>query len=209
MSNCKTIHIVLVFLGLLSLTSCRDSHDTRIHTDKLVDIKSINNTIIIDLKYATTDNFLNKKIYQNNTAYLVPVVAKQLSKAQVQFNQHGVSIKVWDAYRPFAAQEAMWKIMPDPRYVSNPKMGGRHTRGTAVDLTLVDLKTGKELKMPTEFDNFTKKAHSQKQYSDPEVDKNIRLLDSIMSKHGFVGLATEWWHYDFHSWETYPVITNN
>lgn len=188
-----------ILVSILSINLFANNHE-------LVNIHDIDKSIIIDLKYATKNNFLNKKIYNSNQARLRTEVAQALVKAQKEFQQHGFAIKIWDAYRPFTAQEAMWKIMPDSRYVSNPKMGGRHTRGTAVDITLVDLKTGHELTMPTGFDDFSKKAHRDYIQTNSKVKSNIKLLDSIMLKHGFIGLPTEWWHYDYHNWQQYPVI---
>ncbi len=175
-------------------------------SNQLIDILQVDNSIVIDLKYATSDNFLKHKLYSDNHAKLLPHVADALAKAQQEFLAHGVSIKVWDAYRPLRVQEIMWHKLPDERYVSNPAKGGRHTRGTAVDLTLVDATTGEELKMPTAFDNFTSLAHRDVEYSDAEIKRNYLLLDSIMIKHGFVGLQTEWWHYDIHDWQQFEVI---
>ena len=133
----------------------------------------------------------------------------ELSKAQEEFKKHNVGLKVWDAYRPMSVQVAMWQIMPDERYVSDPAKGGRHTRGTAVDVTLVDLKTGKELAMPTKFDEFSEKAHRNYAYLDSKVKANVELLESIMHKHGFIGLPTEWWHFDYHNWQDLPVISEH
>jgi D-alanyl-D-alanine dipeptidase len=174
--------------------------------DSLVDILDLDPSIIIDLKYATNENFLGKTIYPNKIARLTPVVAKALVQAQAEFKTYGVAIKIWDAHRPLHVQQMMWDILPDERYVANPKSGGRHTRGTAVDLTLVDLKTGLELTMPTEFDNFSEKAHRDQKYTDANIKANMLLLDKIMHKYGFTGLATEWWHYDYQNWQNFPVI---
>lgn len=209
--------ILLIVLGLIILkTNLMVTTDVNnadvssaVSTHELIDISQVDKSIVIDLRYATSDNFLKHKLYSDNTARLLPHVAHALAKAQQEFLAHGVSIKVWDAYRPIRIQEIMWNKLPDERYVSNPAKGGRHTRGTAVDITLVDVVTGQELKMPTEFDNFTALAHRGINYNDPEVRNNFSLLDSIMTKHGFIGLRTEWWHYDFHDWEKFPVIRNN
>jgi len=117
----------------------------------------------------------------------------------------GLSLKIWDGYRPFKAQEKFWKLIPDPRYVSNPKRGGRHTRGTAVDLTIID-KAGKELSMPSVFDDFSERAHKDYREASEQEIQNRELLKQIMEKHGFVGLPTEWWYFDLVEWEDYPPI---
>ncbi|MBP9723002.1 MAG: M15 family metallopeptidase [Gammaproteobacteria bacterium] len=197
----KKLCNILLVLFMLFATCCSKNSG-------LVNILDINNNIIIDLKYATKDNFLHKNIYQSTEAKLLKDVADALDKAQEEFKTHGVGLKVWDAYRPLEAQKAMWATLPDERYVANPAMGGRHTRGTAVDVTLIDLATNQELAMPTEFDNFTEKAHREYSYLDSKIKANVELLESIMHKHGFIGLPTEWWHFDYHDWESRPVIVD-
>lgn len=195
----------LILLIILAMVSCTQL----VNNQNLTDVLLVDDTFIIDLKYATNDNFLHKKVYQDTRASLIHEVAEALSKAQTEFKQHGVGIKIWDAYRPMSVQEFMWQLVPDERYVSNPKSGGRHTRGTAIDLTLVDLKTGRELIMPTAFDNFTEKAHRGYVYTNHEIKANMKLLDSIMQKYGFTGMSTEWWHYDYNGWQNFPVINSS
>ena len=114
-------------------------------------------------------------------------------------------MKVFDAYRPFAAQQALWEAVSDSRYVADPKQGGRHTRGTAVDLTLVDA-LGQELEMPSGFDEMNCKAHRDYQGACVEALNNRKTLERAMQKQGFVPFATEWWHFDLQGWETYPPI---
>lgn len=125
---------------------------------------------------------------------------------QKELHHHQLGIKIWDGYRSMTAQKKLWEICPDTKYVCPPHKGGRHTRGTAVDLTLVDLKTNKEVPMPTEFDNFTHKAWSDYQDLPNEVKKNRTLLQKVMQKHGFETLKTEWWHFDLKGWEQYPIL---
>lgn len=98
--------------------------------------------------------------------------------------------------------------MPDERYVADPKKGSRHNRGMAVDLTLVD-KEGKELSMPTEYDDFTEKAHRDYMNISEEQIKNRKILEDVMTKYGFIGLTTEWWHFDYRGWEDYEVMDVN
>ncbi|CAD5909701.1 D-alanyl-D-alanine dipeptidase [Planktothrix rubescens] len=127
-------------------------------TDKLVDIKSVNLNIRHDIRYATTNNFLKKKIYSVPRCLLRSDVAQRLSRVQQDLEKMGLGLKVYDCYRPLSVTRQMWAILPDTRYVANPAKGSRHNRGAAVDLTLVDLHTGAELEMPTAFDDFTDKA---------------------------------------------------
>ena len=114
-------------------------------------------------------------------------------------------LKIFDGYRPFHVTKLMWEILPDERYVANPKDGSRHNRGAAVDLTLVDL-TGAELKMPTGFDDFTEKAAHSYMNLPSEVIENRKKLRSIMEKYGFFAIESEWWHYDLKDYANYPIL---
>jgi zinc D-Ala-D-Ala dipeptidase len=172
---------------------------------QLVDIKSVNSNIQIDLKYATSDNFTGHVVYDFCCCLLLEPVALQLSEVQKELETMELGLKVWDGYRPSAAQWKFWELIPDERYVSDPRKGGMHTRGTAVDLTLIT-KEGIELLMPSAFDDFSEKAHEDYMSASPEAIKNRSLLRQVMEKHQFIGTFTEWWHFDFIGWENYPPI---
>lgn len=153
-----------------------------------------------DIRYATTNNFMGFKIYPQAACYLRKEVASALRKAQEELSQIGLGLKVFDGYRPLPVQQAMWDAIQDERYVSNPKVNkGRHTRGTAVDLTLVDA-NGQELEMPTPFDVFSEKAHSDNPQASETAKKNRALLKEVMARHHFKQISTEWWHFDFEGW---------
>ena len=157
-----------------------------------------------ELAYASENNFTGKKIYDFYNAYLRYGTVKKLAAACHELEQLGLSILIWDGYRPVSAQAALWEVCPDPAYVSHPVTGTRaHCRGNAVDLTLYDLETGQLLPMPTVFDNFS--ALADRDYSDctPEAAENARLLEQIMEKHGFKPYKAEWWH--FTDTDSYPV----
>lgn len=176
---------------------------------ELVDILSINPNIQLDIRYATSNNFLGVPVYSKAACYLHKDVAAAVSAIQNELEAHGLSLKIFDGYRPLSVQQLMWDTIQDERYVSNPaKNKGRHTRGTAVDVTLVD-KTGKDLEMPSEFDDFTEKAHSDFQQISSRARKNRKLLKTVMEKYGFQQLSTEWWHFDFSGWNDdlkYPPL---
>ncbi len=172
----------------------------------LVDITKINPNIKIDCVYATTRNFTKKQIYLAPKCYLLTSVALQLDKIQRELEKQGLGLLVWDAYRPLSAQQRLWDAFPDPRYVADPKKGGRHSRGTAVDLTIVNLSDGTALEMGTDHDNFTKMAWPSATTISDKAKKNRKLLSALMVKYGFEPLATEWWHFDFHGWQEYPVL---
>lgn len=171
----------------------------------LVDIQEINPNIKVDLKYATKDNFTGKVMYPFNRCFLHREAAERLSKIQKRLEEKDLGLKIWDGFRPLSVQWKFWEMVPDERYVSDPRKGGRHTRGTAVDLTLVTLE-GEELQMPSSFDDFTEKAHRNYLETSLEAIKNRKLLQKVMEEGGFVGLDTEWWHFDLEDWYEYPII---
>jgi D-alanyl-D-alanine dipeptidase len=151
--------------------------------------------LVIDLRYATTHNFTHKVLYRHPKALLRKPPAEALRKVQEELNKKGLGLKIFDAYRPFSVSCILWQQAADKRYVANPKRGSHHNRGTALDLTIIHLRTGKELNMGTDFDNFTDTAHHSFLQLPPEVLANRRLLKNIMWKHGFNFVPTEWWHY--------------
>ena len=148
------------------------------------------------LMYATKENFTGKRIYDFQETYLRYGTVKKLAAVISDLKAKGLGILIWDGFRPVSAQQALWDICPDTNYVSHPVTGNRsHCRGSAVDLTLIDLNTGKQLVMPSDFDDFSAKA--DRNYSDvsAEAAANAVLLEQIMQKHGFKGYSKEWWHY--------------
>lgn len=170
-----------------------------------VEVQKINPHIRLDIRYATSNNFLGRPVYPEAACFLRYEAAQALSDVQKELETLGLGVKVFDGYRPLSVQKEMWKIMPDARYVANPNKGSRHNRGMAVDLTLVD-STGKELPMPTGFDNFTVRAHHSYRKLPQQVRINRWILKTVMEKHGFKPITSEWWHYDYHGWRKYPVM---
>jgi D-alanyl-D-alanine dipeptidase len=174
-----------------------------------VDIKRIDPSILIDLRYAGPNNVVRRPLYPPGMPALVRFsVAQRLVFAQKYLKAHGYGLKIWDAYRSKNAQEQLWEATRNDSYVADPKEGGigsMHTRGAAVDVTLVDLK-GKDVPMPTEFDNFTPAAMLNYQGPNPVVRTNLKLLQKAMARAGFYGLRTEWWHFCAGDWTTYPAV---
>jgi D-alanyl-D-alanine dipeptidase len=161
----------------------------------LVSLQQFIPQLVIDLKYATKNNFIHKVLYTNSEAFARSPTATALKNINAELNKMGLGLKVYDAYRPYSVTKEMWKLVHDDRYTANPAKGSGHNRGAAVDVTLVNLSTGAELAMPTTFDNFTEKAHHDYMNLPKEVLDNRQLLKTTMEKHGFVALSTEWWHY--------------
>ena len=173
---------------------------------ELVNLEKLIPNIVLDIRYATTNNFTGEKIYNLARAYARKPVAEALKKAQAEFNKSGVGIKVFDAYRPYKATVKFYEVYHDTTYVASPYRGSRHNRGCAIDMTIVDLKTGKELQMPTEFDSFKKEAWPTTPVKDPVIKKNRDLIISVMERNGFKVNASEWWHFDFVGWKKYEVM---
>ncbi len=171
----------------------------------LVDIKEVNPRIVVDMRYASEDNFTKKKLYDSNTCFVRKPTASKLSAVQKELEKRSLGLKVWDCYRPLAVQRIFWAIIPDERYVANPEKGSRHNRASAVDLTLVDSQ-GRELQMPTGFDDFSPKADHHYQDLPDQAIRNRELLKVVMEKAGFISLPEEWWHYDDENWMKFDLL---
>ncbi len=199
----------LIFLALATYAHAHT--EARHH---LIDIQKLNPQIRTHIYYATDDNFTKRAVYPKNAyVYLLDQVAQALNRVQQELKNDGLGLLVWDGYRPVSVQETFWRICPDPNYVADPKKGSRHNRGAAVDVTLVHLQSGKSLNMPTEFDDFSKKAWrdaGQELGVTKEQIANRRKLECVMHAHGFKGLASEWWHFDWQDAldhpEQYPLL---
>ncbi len=172
----------------------------------IVYLKDLDPAIVFDVKYATADNFTKQVLYPTGKVYVRKVVGQKLALINKFLkDNYNLRIKVYDAYRPLSVQKIMWKIMPDNRYVADPKKGSRHNRGAAVDLTLINDK-GEELDMGTPYDDFTQKAHSTYKDLPAEILKNREILQSTMIKFGFDPIESEWWHYDFKGWSKFAIL---
>lgn len=175
---------------------------------KMIELKSQIPSIQYDLKYAGKNNFMKRRMYKAGTqqTFIRKQAALALGNVQKELNEKELGLKVFDAYRPYSVSKKFWELVKDERYVANPSRGSNHNRGTAIDLTIIDLKTGKELDMGTGFDNFTDTAHHSFTRLSQQVLNNRRSLKSIMEKHGFKALDTEWWHYSFESNIKFEVL---
>jgi len=175
---------------------------------EMISLKSTIPLLILDLRYATTNNFMHRRMYpaKTNDTYLRLPAAKALLQVQHELNEKGLGLKIFDAYRPYSVTEKFWELVHDERYVADPKKGSGHNRGIAVDLTIVDLKTGKESDMGTGFDNFTDSAHHDFTTLPKDVLTNRQQLKGIMEKYGFNLMATEWWHYSWPNSEKFEIL---
>ena len=164
--------------------------------DEYVLVKKYIPDIYVELMYATDNNFTGVRIYDFTDAYLRYGTVKKLANVQKELKEQGYSLKIWDAYRPFEAQQKLWEVYPDPNYVANPANGmKKHNLGGTVDITMVAA-DGTVISMPTEFDDFSLKA--DRNYSDidnEEAVKNVMILQNAMENNGFTGYQGEWWDY--------------
>ncbi|WP_160677769.1 M15 family metallopeptidase [Clostridium sp. C8-1-8] len=172
----------------------------------LVHVVDYDTSIVIDLRYATDNNFTKKKVYPKDVCLLQKATLDKLIAANNEFKTMGYRIKIWDAYRPPEVQQYFWSIVHDSRFIASPYANwSRHNRGVAVDVTLVD-ENGNELEMPTGFDEFNVTAYRTSTAMSANAKKNMNLLTSVMEKHGFNPIQTEWWHYDDKDADKYPVV---
>lgn len=153
--------------------------------------------ILLDIRYATTDNFMQQKVYDCGRCFYRPAVAKALARAQESLRAQGLGLKMYDCYRPAPYQQRLWDIMPDARYVARPEKGSVHSRGAATDLTLVYLDSGKELDMGTPYDFFGEAAYTTTTNLPEAVLANRKTLQEAMLAQGFLTIRTEWWHFNF------------
>lgn len=198
--------VLCSFVSTFSLTAQKKQSAKRPSIeDKFVNIKTLSPEILLDMKYATADNFLGQVVYDCAECYLRKATAQALVAAQKDFVARGYSLKLFDCYRPLSVQKKMWKILPGTHYVANPAKGSKHNRGAAVDLTLVEIATGKEVDMGTPFDTFSPKAHHSYTDLPKEVLVHRQLLKEVLGKHNFKPIFSEWWHYEYRPEMTSPV----
>ncbi|CAN5297701.1 M15 family metallopeptidase [soil metagenome] len=173
---------------------------------RLVELSKYIPGIVLDIRYATTNNFMKRRMYPQARAFARLPVVKALKQVQAELKASGLGLKIYDAYRPYAITVQFYKTALDTNFVADPRKGSKHNRGCALDLSIIDLKTGRELDMPTGFDSFSRKAASDYADLPKQQIANRELLKSVMQAHGFKALPTEWWHFDFATWPQYPLL---
>lgn len=170
----------------------------------LVDLRDVDPTIGVELRYLRSDNFVGEPLYAVNRALLLPVTAERLARVQARLQSQGYGLKVWDAYRPVAVQRRLWEALPDPRFVADPAKGSNHSRGAAVDVTLVDL-DGNDLELPSDFDDFERGRRDNPAMT-AAARRHLAILTDAMVAEGFVPYVAEWWHFNEPGAAQYPVL---
>ncbi len=174
--------------------------------ENLVTIDPAQYLVEVDLAYAGSNNFVCLPIYAADAPCMLHAdAAACLKRAALAARRAGLTLKILDAYRPPAAQEVLWRICPDPAYVADPGQGSNHSRGVAVDVTLLD-EDGRQLDMGTGFDDMRELSHHDRPDLPAAVQRNRHLLLGIMLQAGFVSLPTEWWHYELPGASVYPIL---
>lgn len=183
-------------------------HEIALDSNKqMVNLRKVMPALVLDLKYATTHNFMHRKLYPLlHTTYLRLPAAAALKKVIAELNKQNLTIKIFDAYRPYSVTEQMWEAVKDNRYAADPSKGSGHNRGIAVDVTLIHLHSKKELPMGTGFDNFSDTAHQDFTGLPVKILRNRFLLKTIMEKYGFVSLSTEWWHFSLPNANAFELL---
>jgi D-alanyl-D-alanine dipeptidase len=169
----------------------------------LVDVTTVIPDAVLDMRYATESNFTGKAVYPVARCKLRRSVATRLAKAAATLRKHDRRLLIWDCYRPKSIQDVFWKLVPDERYVANPKKGSRHSRGAAVDVGVVD-KDGNAVTLPTAFDEFSEAAHRKLALAGEHGEEALQL-ERAMKAAGFIPMPTEWWHFDAPDAAKYPL----
>lgn len=193
----------------LEITQTVSAYQQEIKNDpdnKLVNLKDHIPDIVIDMRYATANNFTGEEVYDYPAALVRKPVADALAGVQQSLSWQGLGLKIFDAYRPYAATLKFYDLIGDTNFVAAPWHGSRHNRGAAVDVTLINLETGDELPMPTPFDEFSEKASPDYMDLPPDVLQNRAILLRIMAEFGFSVYPSEWWHFDYKGWERFGLM---
>ncbi len=200
--------IALLFLLVMNSCAIKPPQEKGdfISTD-LVELIIMDSTIHLDIRYATSNNLTGRAVYTEARAFLQRPAAETLVKVNKELKPFGYGLLVYDGYRPWSVTKVFWDITSEEnkKFVANPKKGSRHNRGCAADLSLYDLKTGKEIQMTGEYDEMSERSYKNYAGGTEEQRKVRDLLISTMENNGFKGYEFEWWHFDFNGWEKYRI----
>ena len=201
---------MLLCLHLVSCQSRPPKARGEFRPADLVELIKMDPSLRLEIRYATTNNFMHRPVYHQARAFLQRPAAEALVRANESLRARGYGLLVFDGYRPWSVTKAFWdsaaKEQRDIGFVANPREGSKHNRGCAVDLTLAELATGKEVTMPSAYDEFSDRAFSSYQGGNPESRRLRDLLRSAMEAEGFTVLNEEWWHFDYKDWREYRIL---
>ena len=174
----------------------------------LVELVKLDSTIKLDIRYATSNNFLGRPVYKEGRAFLQRPAAEALTRANRRLREKGYGLLVFDGYRPWSVTKMFWDSTPQDkkRFVADPSQGSRHNRGCAVDLTLYDPRSGREVEMPSGYDEMTGRAYPNYSGGTEEQRRRRETLREAMESEGFTVYEFEWWHFDYKDWKRYPIL---
>jgi D-alanyl-D-alanine dipeptidase len=190
-----------------ALKASPPKEDGQFRPTDLVELAKLDPKIKLDIRYATTDNFLSTPVYTSARAFLQRPAAEALLRAHRELAQQGYGLLIFDAYRPWFVTRIFWEATPADKheFVADPSKGSRHNRGCAVDLTLYDLKTGREVEMTGVYDEMTERSYPTYKGGTAEQRRTRDVLRAAMEKQGFAVYETEWWHFDYKDWKSYAI----
>jgi D-alanyl-D-alanine dipeptidase len=206
----RSIQISFIVVAFLTITFAQGPpmEPGPFRKPDLVELTKLDPTIQLDIRYAAKKNFLGKAVYKQARAFLQRPAAEALVRVNQNLRKQGYGLVVFDGYRPWAVTKIFWDVTPADKkiFVADPAKGSRHNRGCAVDLSLFDLKTGAEVKMPSEYDEMTERADINYECTTAEPRRLRELLRAAMNAEGFAVYEPEWWHYDYKDWKEYPIM---
>ena len=173
----------------------------------LVELVKLDKTIKLDIRYAREDNFVGRAVYPEARAFLQRPAAEALLRVHKKLKKQKLGLMIFDGYRPWTITKLFWEVTPEDKrkFVANPAVGSRHNRGCAVDLSIYDLRTGKLIDMPSDFDEFSERASPDYKGATELQTKNRDMLRRMMEAEGFTVNRNEWWHFDYKDWEQYAI----
>ncbi len=218
-------HFLLLLLSAICLNACaqknsQNKYGLKIVDDfkayqtdvknnpnlELVDIKKAIPSVVLDIRYATKNNLMKQVMYKQARAFARKPVVEKLKLIQAELKKKGYGLKIYDGYRPYAVTVSFYEKASDKNFVANPSKGSKHNRGCAVDLSIIDLKTGKDVPMPTPYDSFEAAAAPHYSNLPAHIIKNRDFLINTMQANGFKVIHNEWWHFDFIGWQDYDLM---
>ena len=209
----STANVVVLFLMGSLLIGCQSGppkEHGNFRNPDLVEITHLDSSVRLDIRYATTNNFMGRPMYRQARAFLQRPAAEALVRAHQNLKPKGYGIVVFDGYRPWSVTKAFWDAAtPEQRkieFVANPQKGSKHNRGCAADISLYDLKTGREVEMPSGYDEFSERAYPNYSGGTAEARARRDLLRETMEAEGFTVYPAEWWHFDYKDWREYPIL---
>ena len=208
----RTLTFALPILWLILISSGADAQSAppKEHNRReahLVELITLDNTIKLDIRYATADNFVGRPVYPDARAFLQKPAAKAVARVHKKLKKEGLGLVIFDGYRPWTITKLFWEVVAEEqrKFVADPAKGSKHNRGCAVDLSIFDLKTGQPIDMPSAYDEFTERASPGYSGGTPEQRANRDKLRALMENEGFTVNPNEWWHFDYKNWQDYAI----